>query len=58
MTWRDGFEYWRAWARITDGDVIEDAPRICGFYEALVQHRANLDDAMPPDLVQHLGMDK
>ena len=51
MTWRDGVEYWRRWARRTDGDIIEDAWRIAAFYEAIVYHHAGLDDEMPAALV-------
>jgi hypothetical protein len=57
MTWRDGVEYWRAWARRNDGDIVEDAQRIAAFYEALVrQHGASLDDDMPIELVRQLKM--
>lgn len=57
MTWREGVEYWRAWARSEDGDIIIDAPRITAFYEALVRHcHASLDDEMPAGLAVELGM--
>ena len=62
MTWREGVNYWRAWAQRTDGDVIEDAGRITRFYEAMVDHNKasalRLDDPMPPELVTALGMDR
>ncbi|MBR0753461.1 hypothetical protein JQ604_14835 [Bradyrhizobium jicamae] len=56
MTWREGVEYWRAWARRGDGDIIEDAARIASFYEALLRHNPDLDSQMPPALVSELGM--
>jgi hypothetical protein len=54
MTWREGVDYWRRWARRTDGDIVVDAARITAFYEALVRH--DLDDQMPAELVKELGM--
>lgn len=58
MTWRDGVEYWRRWARSGDGNIIEDAPRITGFYEALVRYcHGSLDDQMPIEVVNELAMD-
>jgi hypothetical protein len=61
MTWREGVEYWRAWARSTDGDIIDDGPRITRFYEAMVDYNKasplRLDDPMPPELVKELGME-
>lgn len=58
MTWREGVEYWRAWARRTDGDIVQDAARLTAFYEALVRHcGASLDDPMPAALPRELGME-
>lgn len=54
MTWREGVDYWRRWARRTDGDIVVDAARITAFYEALVRH--DLDGQMPAELVKELGM--
>jgi len=62
MTWREGVEYWRAWARRDDGNIVDDAPRITRFYEAMVEHNKasplRLDDPMPPEVIKELGMDK
>ena len=56
MTWREGVEYWRAWARQDDdgGDIRADLARIADFHKALVGHE--LDDEMPDELVKQLGM--
>jgi hypothetical protein len=58
MTWMDGVEYWRAWARRTDGDIIVDAHRITQFYMEMVNRRVQFDDQMPAELVKELEMDK
>lgn len=65
MTWREGMEYWRAWARSTEraADIEEDAARIHAFYEAMVKHNRhplmlNLDNEMPAEVVNELGMAK
>jgi hypothetical protein len=52
-----GVEYWRAWSRREDGNIIDDAQRITGFYAALVRHCKRLDDEMPIEIVRELGMD-
>ena len=49
MTWREGVEYWRAWARRDDGDVIRDAARLAAFYQLLSRHCRELDDEMPKE---------
>ena len=62
MTWREGCDYWRAWASRTDSSVIDDAPRISQFYmemsDACGRCGQGLDDLMPPELVTKLGMDR
>jgi hypothetical protein len=58
MTWREGVTYWREWAR-KGGDISRDeALTISMFYDMMMNARANLDDEMPPELVQQLGMSK
>jgi hypothetical protein len=57
-TWREGVEYWRAWAR-KGGDLDpEDARTVSAFYEALALHcgkdGGDLDDEMPAELAAQL----
>ena len=56
MTWREGIEHFRAWARKGGGIDPDDAERIAGFYDALARHcgkdGGGLDDEMPPKLVK------
>ena len=41
MTWREGIEHFRSWARKGGGIDQDDAVRIAGFYEALARHGGN-----------------
>jgi hypothetical protein len=59
MTWRDGVEAIRTWAR-AGGNVIDpdDARCIGAFYAAMTLHcgqpGGKLDDAMPAEVVEQL----
>jgi hypothetical protein len=63
MTWREGMEYWRAWARSAEGgDIEQDAARIHAFYAAMSKHNRhplmlNLDNEMPAEVIKELGME-
>lgn len=54
-TWREGVEYWRAWARKGSGIDADDAERIASFYSAMARHSkggGSFDDEMRQDLVK------
>lgn len=61
MTWREGVEYWRRWAKLEDGLTVTDADRIGQFYLAFStycgQFKQSFDSDMPDDIVRQLGMD-
>lgn len=54
MTWREGVALIRAWARAGDDVSRDEALTISRFYDMMVEQRADLDDQMPPELVQQL----
>jgi hypothetical protein len=58
MTWREGFNYWRAWAKRSGDPDHDDLAAMNDFFRAMGHHcvvdDGELDDPIPEDLATRI----